>query len=58
MLKADYQIKYKNEDSEIEVQGDKDFVKSKFNELLKLKKPSSRKQINSAEDTKRGGPAR
>lgn len=37
MLETHYSIKYKNGDTEIEVQGDKAFVEEKFKELLGLK---------------------
>jgi len=47
MLTNNYSIKYRKQDFEIEVQGDKNFVESKFNELLQLKIPSSKEIKNS-----------
>lgn len=44
MLESNYSIRYKRQDLEIEVQGDKNFVESKFKELLDLKRPTEVKQ--------------
>lgn len=52
MLETNYQIRYKRGDLEIEVHGDKDFVESKFKELLELKKHAEGKQPIPTEETR------
>lgn len=47
MLEANYSIKYRKGDLEIEVQGDKVFVEEKFKELLTLKPVETQKQSTS-----------
>lgn len=48
MLESNYSIRYKTKDSvEIEVRGDKNFVETKFKELLELKSPIETEQPSS-----------
>jgi len=55
MLEANYSIKYKKGDLEIEVQGDKEFVEEKFKELLKVKSVTVSEETVSPPSTKSRG---
>lgn len=52
MLEANYSIRYKKGDIEIEVQGDKEFVEEKFKELLEFKSVTVSEETVSPPSTK------